>query len=520
MHRADHSMTPARVAWRSSRWVPVIGGMMLQICGGSIYITSLYSSDLKGRFFAGAEGQAQIEQLVFACNLGNWLPAAGFFNDSPIGGASRTAVMAAVMTLAGYLGVWAWSAELIHPPYWQVWIFWFLWGHGSGWFDNAAMTTTAKNFPRQRGRAMALMKAFYGLSGSMLTQVYDLFFFGRTSAFLLFLGIGLSAGGALCAPLLWLVPMSREERDEPEKRFHLGLRLVLGLASFLLAVSMLRELWGMSVAINATSFVVTLLAVCSLVLLAHGSAIEGPAQLFTIADDPYAGAPADGAFPSFGLGDAARQADFWFLFLVVFTGMGSGLVVLNHVGQMVTALGGSENATAILVSLISIANCFGRIAFGVVPDALGAVPRPLFCAINLAIMACAQLLLAIGAMPTLCAGAVVAGFSYGGFWTLMPSLVSELFGTRNFATLYNCQSLAVSCASLTFSTIVASSLYDRQAVQHPTAKGRGCEGSTCYRTISLIMVAACCVGIASAAALHFLDRRRRELRSLQGCAGR
>ena len=43
--------------------------------------------------------------------------------------------------------------------------------------------------------------------------------------------------------------------------------------------------------------------------------------------------------------------------------MGSGLVLLNNMGQLVAALGGGQGP-AVYVSLFSIMNCAGRIAFG------------------------------------------------------------------------------------------------------------------------------------------------------------
>jgi len=124
--------TVSSPSWDSSRWLPVVAGMMLQICGGSIYITGLYTNDLKARFFQTSKGQSQIEDLVFACNLGNWLPAAGFFQDSRFGGPRNTAVLGLLLTFCGYLGMWAWSSGQLSMTYWEVWLCWFLWGHGSG----------------------------------------------------------------------------------------------------------------------------------------------------------------------------------------------------------------------------------------------------------------------------------------------------------------------------------------------------------------------------------------------------
>mmetsp|Transcript_97312 Transcript_97312/g.175756 ORF Transcript_97312/g.175756 Transcript_97312/m.175756 type:complete len:206 (+) Transcript_97312:3-620(+) len=187
--------------------------------------------------------------------------------------------------------------------------------------------------------------------------------------------------------------------------------------------------------------------------------------------------------------------------------MGSGLVLLNHAGQMVAALGGDQTRTAMLVSLISIANCVGRVMLGLVPDALGdRFSRTFFLLGNTVIMICAQLILAYGSIETLFLGGLITGFAYGGFWTLVPSLVAEFFGTKFFASLYNCLSLAISGASLVFSTWLASRLYEGQAASHPGPSG-GCAGSKCYRNTHLLLAASSCLAMLAAAVLN--ARRRR-----------
>lgn len=504
-------------SWYSSRWVPVLAAMMLQICGGSIYITGLYTTDLKNRFFTGGGGQSLVESLVFACNMGNWLPFAGFFNDSRFGGLRSTAVVAVLLTLFGYLGVWAWSAELIKLQYWQVWICWFVWGHGSGWFDNVAMVAAAKNFPNQRGRSVALMKSFYGLSGSVLTQVYDAFFFGLTDQYLLFLAVALPMLGALSIPFLFIVPSSiHNEGDKPVKRFNCGLSMVMCLALFLLATGLMRGLLHLGQSLSYISMIVTVLFISSLVLLVRGSRAASLEGLVPSATHHAAGTA---IVPDMTVGAALCTARYWLVFIIVFVGMGSGLVVLNHIGQMVSAAGGTATETTILVSMLSVANCFGRIMFGLVPDAVGdRLSREGFLVINVLLMIFAQLLLAIGALQTLKYGCVLTGFSYGGFWTLMPSLCLDYFGSKNFATIYNIQSLAVSSSSLVFSTVLASNIYDAEAKVHPAPSGSGCAGPLCYRLTSLIMASSAFVGLLSALRLFFAQFfRQRGSQRIQMC---
>lgn len=497
-------------SWYSSRWVPVFAGMMVELCGGSIYIPSLYTSDLKSRFFGGPAGQSSIETLVFACNLGNWFPAAGFFQDSRFGGGTSTTLIACALTFVGYMGLWAWSAEFITPPFWLVWVFWFIWGHGSGWFDNAAVTMVAKNFPKQRGRAMGLIKAFYGLGGSVLTTAYNLFFFEETTSFLLFLAIFLSALGVMSSFFIFDVPDEvRNEHDGHQRRFVFGLLDVICLACFLMAMNVASVAFGTSFGIKAAAFLGSMVFMLSLLVLVYGSRTASEHAFDT--RDLTGGENA--TLRDVTLGQAFRMLDTYLMFCIMFVGMGVGLVVLNNAGQMVGSLEGSQETNTILVSLMSVANCFGRIAYGVVPDVLShRLSRPFFIAVNMVLLISGQLLLACASIETLFIGGMVAGFSYGGFWTLAPSMVADLFGTKNFASLYTSFTIAVSSGSLIFSTLLCARLYDLEAQSHPAKTQSDCLGPTCFRLTNFICAGAGVVGLAVAVLLHVrVKLRSREM---------
>ena len=88
-------------------------------------------------------------------------------------------LVGAVLTLLGYGGMWLCAANPQLGSFGLLWIFWFLWGHGSGYFDAAVIATSAHNFPGARGKVMGVVKAFYGLSGSLLTQSFRAIFPGE-----------------------------------------------------------------------------------------------------------------------------------------------------------------------------------------------------------------------------------------------------------------------------------------------------------------------------------------------------
>jgi hypothetical protein len=64
--------------------------------------------------------------------------------------------------------------------------------------------------------------------------------------------------------------------------------------------------------------------------------------------------------------EALRTADFWVLFISFLCGVGTGLAVMNNMGQIGLALGYAD--VSIFVSLTSIWGFFGRIISGTVSE--------------------------------------------------------------------------------------------------------------------------------------------------------
>jgi hypothetical protein len=358
---------------RVSRWRVLVAGLFCEICGGSIYIVSLYSAQFQRLWYPNdPDGLRKIESMIFAANLGNWLPFAGFFYDDPTYGGPRNAVLVGVLlTLVGYGGLFLcavhdWrgsspSTALLHA-------LWFLWGHGSGYFDCASISTNAFNFPDARGSAVGLVGSFYGLSGSVLTKVYAACFAAPARSapaapgvrklvqlrlpgvrFVGFLAVGLSVLGAAMAPLMARVNFTPPmiDAEGPRRRFQLGFSLVVSLALMNAAVGMLPP----SVAPPPmATLAITLLWIAPLPMLACNSSIatiaadENEEERAAINTTQQSQAVTSGARsprpppppPSSSLRDdpvsvSVSTSNFWLLFVAFFFGTGGGLVLVNHV---------------------------------------------------------------------------------------------------------------------------------------------------------------------------------------------
>ena len=591
-----------------NRFLVLVASMVLELCGGSIYVTSLYKIEMRDRWGVSA---SDMDQLIFACNLGNWIPLAGFFYDWRHGGPQRTVLAGAVLTLIGYAGLWLMSVVSSSPPVWLLWVFWFLWGHGSGYFDCAAVTTNGRNFDKHRGSAIGIIKAFYGLSGSVITQYYKAFFSaiaGSGPSFLLSLGIALSAMGAAVTPLVRRAPTpdASPDFDAPRRRFGLATLNILGLALFMAAVGLCRSFIPAvgsgdgAATFSYAAFAFTIVGVAPLPLLAWGASPlphsmallpkDAPPSACSTSDEGTRAPPNhdDGAIinvapalaaaasaplmPDHGgggggssggggedsaaaagssaseggsltnapIGQTARSLNFWLLFVAFFAGTGGGLVVCNNLQELVDAqlatpgggLESAKRASDTLTNLFSVMNCLGRLGAGLGADALrGRVARPaLFCVATLAMGLAHIVLLGASQMPLLYGGVLLSGLSYGAFWSLLPTLVAELFGVDSFASTYNTFSLAVSLASFVLATHLVAVIYDANTLDEalppmppgasapsppPCPPGASpsppsqplCYGDGCFRVTHLVTPALCACGVATTALLWMRTRR-------------
>ncbi|KAJ9683232.1 hypothetical protein PVL29_018996 [Vitis rotundifolia] len=217
----------------------------------------------------------------------------------------------------------------------------------------------------------------------------------------------------------------------------------------------------------------------------------------------------------FTLMQALIKADFWLIFFSLLLGSGSGLTVIDNLGQMSQSLG-YEN-THIFVSMISIWNFLGRIGGGYFSEMIVrdyAYPRPVAMAVAQVTMALGHLFFAMGWPGAMYIGTLLIGLGYGAHWAIVPAAASELFGLKNFGALYNFINLANPTGSLVLSGVIASSIYDREAEKqahhhHHQQENMGsifsgmlsvddppkCEGSICFFLTSMIMSGICIIAV-------------------------
>ncbi|KAH9667300.1 Nodulin-like domain-containing protein [Citrus sinensis] len=156
--------------------------------------------------------------------------------------------------------------------------------------------------------------------------------------------------------------------------------------------------------------------------------------------------------------------DFWILFASFLCGVGTGMCVMNNMGQMGLALG--FNDASIFVSLMSIWGFFGRIVSGLLSEYYiwkCGTPRPVWNAASQILMALGYIIMAMALPGSLHIGSILVGICYGVRLTITVPVASELFGVKYYGLLYKILILNLPLGSFLFSGLLAGYLYDAQA---------------------------------------------------------
>lgn len=299
---------------------------------------------------------------------------------------------------------------------WQIWLTLCIAANSNAWFGTSVLVTNMRNFPLNRGTVSGILKGYIGLSASIYTLIYSVFFRGSPSKLLLFLTVGIPL---LCLLLMYFIrpctPASEEDSTEKNHFLFTQAASVL-LASFLLVVNIVSETISLSHVVDYIIIAVTVVLMLSplaipvkMTLFPSNSkklgmslgssdnlvAREGDSNHTDTLLVPSSSASNLGSFHDSDLSDvetllaegegavrrkkraprrgedfkfreALVKADFWLLWLVYFLGVGSGVTVLNNLAQIGIASGLMN--TSILLSVFSFCNFVGRLGSGVISE--------------------------------------------------------------------------------------------------------------------------------------------------------
>ncbi|GAB2278445.1 hypothetical protein Dimus_013128 [Dionaea muscipula] len=553
----------------SNRWLVFVAAMWIQSCAGIGYLFGSISPVIKSSL---SYNQRQIAKLAVAKDLGD---SVGFLAGSlceilPFWAAL---LVGALQNLIGYGLVWLIVTHRAPPlPLWAMCILIFMGTNGETYFNTAALVSCVQNFPKSRGPIVGILKGFAGLGGAILTQVYALIHSPDHASLIFMVAVG---PFMVIVALMFIVrPVGghRQVRPSDGPGFTFVYNVCLVLAAYLMGVMLVEDLVDLSHAVivifTVILFLLLLLPICipismsfieeaspsmeEALLLEPNKLVPDKAEsdtevIFSEMEDEkpkevdllpaserqrriahlqakLAQAAAEGAVrrrrgphrgEDFTLMQALIKADFWLIFFSLLLGSGSGLTVIDNLGQMSQSLG--YDNTHIFVSMISIWNFLGRIGGGYFSELIVrdyAYPRPVAMAVAQAVMSVGHFLLGMGWPGAMYIGTLLIGLGFGSHWAIVPATASELFGLKKFGALYNFLTLANPAGSLVFSGLIASYIYDREAEKqahqrhhHHSShdlrlvvvemlgadKPLKCQGAICFFLTSMIMSGLCII---------------------------
>ena len=250
----------------TARWVTITSNILLETTAGTSYAFGTYSNQLREDL---GYSQDDLQTIASIGNVGLYLAVvAGIVYDRY--GPKPCLAIGAILSLGGYLLMWAAADQRIDYSVPLMSLYAFLWSHGSSWFDTVAIGINIQNFPHDRGSATGLLKSFFGLSASVVTLIDNTFFADSSVPFLLFLGVlgGISGAVAFFTSFRARFKGPNDEYITPfEKRIFLVAMIGLAvLATYLTVISVL-EAQGVLIFANWQVYVMFPLLLWQLVLL-------------------------------------------------------------------------------------------------------------------------------------------------------------------------------------------------------------------------------------------------------------
>lgn len=261
-------------------------------------------------------------------------------------------------------------------------VFLCLGGNSTTWMNTAVLVTCIRNFKTNQGPVSGILKGYVGLSTAIFTDLSTALFSADPSAFLLTLAIIPAIICLVAAGFLREVPPTANDGKEQSVIFHFFNAVAMIIALYLLAYDISGSR-GRAVSLGFAAGLLVLLSIplcvpVYLIFVKPTSVVDVEGRVtesLLVQNEKGCAIPEEHANevkhrPVIGedhtIVEAMCTFDFWILFVSFLCGVGTGMCVLNNLGQMGQALG--YNDVSIFISLTSIWGFFGRIISGLASE--------------------------------------------------------------------------------------------------------------------------------------------------------
>ena len=141
----------------------------------------------------------------------------------------------------------------------------------------------------------------------------------------------------------------------------------------------------------------------------------------------------------YGWREMVKTRQFYLMLIAFAFASSAGLMLIGNISGIAALQGNIANA-ATLVSILAVANTFGRVLMGMLSDKIGRT-QTLFLAIVLQTLNMVLFPMYTTMFGFIC-GAVLAGIGYGALLSVFPSMIADYYGIKNYGTNFGVLFLA------------------------------------------------------------------------------
>ncbi|KAB2063460.1 hypothetical protein ES319_A10G217300v1 [Gossypium barbadense] len=467
----------------TGRWFMMFASFLIMACAGATYLFGVYSKDIK---LTLGYDQSTLNLMSTFKDLGaNVGVLSGLLaEETPTW---FVLLVVALMNFTGYFMIWlAVTKTIATPKVWQMCAYICIGANSQNFANTGSLVTCVKNFPQSRGMMLGLMKGFVGLSGAIFTQIYYAIYGNDSKSLILLIGWFPAAISLVFVYNIRAMKISAHPNETKVLHEYLGIATVLALLIMALTIAQKK------VPFSHAAYLFSGVAVCFIMFSPFFIAVReefytwrnreqltAPIRLVDEAptlpetemksEIEYESMETKEASASgcssifkppkrgedFSILQALFSIDMFLVFLGTFCGLGCTLTAADNLGQIGESLG----VFAGFVSEIILLKY--------------KIPRPLIMSLVFLLASVGDLLIAF------------------------PWPVSELFGLKYYATLFNCAQLSSPLGSFVLNVRIVGKLYDKEALKQLAAKGMTrsmvkeltCIGKQCYRLSFSILAA-------------------------------
>jgi OFA family oxalate/formate antiporter-like MFS transporter len=366
----------------SSRYVTVFGGLLVQVCLGSIYAWSFFQNALQVGVYSWP---VLYTQLPFAAGLASFacfMVIAGRWQDRA--GPRKVATVGGILLGAGYVLAWlvdvVAGGDAVVGTIYLVITYGIIGGAGIGFAYVCPIASLQKWFPDKKGTITGIAVAGFGAGALVIGYAEDF--------------------------LLRLVQVQTN--------------LTIGVPFLILGIVYL-----VGVTVGA-------------------QVLRNPPPGWVCPGYTPSTTTADGKGLSIMPGQMIRTSGFWLLWFMFVLAATAGLMVIGNVKTAATAIDPSASTwAALILGVLALFNAAGRIVWGAVSDRIGR-ENTMFTMFT--VLAGSMFFFAFISPPSIPFFAVnwqlvmvvasVIGFCFGGNFSLFPSCTADLYGSKNVGKNY------------------------------------------------------------------------------------